>query len=52
MAHLEPLLALTVRQRDPAVLTDVLHAAEHLGRGDHSLVRSAATLLSTWRTQP
>ncbi|MGW4561579.1 DUF6895 family protein [Streptomyces sp. NPDC004561] len=51
-AHLDPLLALTVRQRDRAVLTDLLHAAEHLGQGNHPLVRSAATLLGLWQTHP
>ncbi|MZF87649.1 hypothetical protein [Streptomyces sp. SID5643] len=51
-AHLDPLLALTVRQRDRAVLADLLHAAEHLGQSNRPLVRSAATLLGLWTQRP
>ena len=48
-AQLYPLLALGVQARDPAVLTDVLSAAEALGHADRPLVRSAAALLAVWQ---
>ncbi|WP_073784627.1 DUF6895 family protein [Streptomyces sp. CB01580] len=51
-ACLGPLLALAVRAHDPAVLTDVLRAAERLGHGDDPLARSAAALLAAWGTAP
>ncbi|MEU3651465.1 hypothetical protein AB0E67_01245 [Streptomyces sp. NPDC032161] len=51
-ACLGPLLALTVRAHDPAVLTDVLRAAECLGHGDDPLARSAAALLAAWGPGP
>ncbi|MFF3730679.1 DUF6895 family protein [Streptomyces sp. NPDC002476] len=51
-ACLGPLLALTVQAHDPAVLTDVLRVAAHLGHGDDPLVRSAAALLAAWRSVP
>ncbi|MEU9848135.1 hypothetical protein [Streptomyces sp. NPDC047985] len=47
-ACLGPLLALAVRAHDPAVLTDVLRAAERLGHRDDPLARSAAALLAAW----
>ncbi|QPP06113.1 hypothetical protein G4Z16_06565 [Streptomyces bathyalis] len=46
--HLGPLLVLAVQARDPDVLADVLLAAERLGLGGDSLVRSAQALLTAW----
>ncbi|MGW2562009.1 DUF6895 family protein [Streptomyces sp. NPDC001514] len=49
-AQLDPLLALGVQAHDPAVVTELIRAAEHLGQGDRPLIRSAAALLRAWAT--
>ncbi|WP_159033596.1 hypothetical protein [Streptomyces sp. WMMB 322] len=46
--YLASLLVLAVQARDPDVLAEVLSAAERLGHGDESLVRSASALLAAW----
>ncbi|MFF4605297.1 DUF6895 family protein [Streptomyces sp. NPDC001339] len=46
--HLDALLALSVQAHDPAVLAEVVRAAERLGQSDRLLVRSAAALLAAW----
>lgn len=43
-AQLGPLLALAVQARDQDVLSELLYAAECLGRGDDALVRRASAL--------
>lgn len=47
-AQVDPLLVLCVQARDPAALSDVLHAAAGLDRAARPQARSAAALLAAW----